>query len=105
MHASRFNLALLLMCLASSVCCAAQQRISGTVTDRRTHTPLKAATVKLEGDVLPAALDTTTDADGRFSFAGLSPARYNLSAAVDAFYAQALTLALAPREARRLTSS
>ena len=103
MRSSRFNLALLLLaCLAASVHCAAQQRISGTVTDKRTHTPLKAISLKLEGDVLPAALETTTDADGRFSFAGLSPARYTVRVSADAFYAQAMTLTLAPREARQV---
>jgi len=103
LRSSRFNLALLLLaCLAASVHCAAQQRISGTVTDKRTHTPLKAISLKLEGDVLPAALETTTDADGRFSFAGLSPARYTVRVSADAFYAQAMTLTLAPREARQV---
>src|SRR5947209_7955705 len=102
-HSSRFKLALaLLACLALPVCAAAQQRISGTVTDNRTHSPVKAATVKLEGGLFTLPSETTTDADGRFSFAGLSPNRYTVRVSADAFYAQAATITLAPREASQV---
>src|SRR5437764_2297266 len=52
----------LLVCLLCPLLCAAQQRVSGTVTDKRTHP--SAATVQLESGVLPVALTTTTDAAG-----------------------------------------
>src|SRR5213082_1690798 len=76
---SHFKLALALFaCLACPLCCAAQQRISGTVTDTHTHSPVKSATVKLEGGLFTLPTETATDADGRFSFAGLSPNRYTV---------------------------
>jgi outer membrane receptor protein involved in Fe transport len=99
-QSSRFKLALaLLACLALPVCAAAQQRIAGTVTDTKTHSPVKSATVKLEGGLFTMPSETTTDADGRFSFSGLSPNRYTLRVSADAFYPQAVTVTLSPREA------
>ena len=81
-RSSRYKLAFaLLACLALSVSAAAQQRISGTVTDNQNHSPVKSATVKLEGGLFTMPSETTTDADGHFSFAGLSPNRYTLSLA------------------------
>ena len=79
--------------------CAAQQRITGTVTDTKTHSPVKSATVKLEGGLFTMPSETTTDAEGRFSFSGLSPNRYTLRVSADAFYPQAATVTLSPREA------
>ncbi|HST50726.1 MAG TPA: TonB-dependent receptor [Pyrinomonadaceae bacterium] len=103
MYSSRFKPALaLLACLALPVCAAAQQRITGTVTDNRTHSPVRAATVRLEGGLFTMPSATTTDADGRFSFSGLSPNRYTLRVTADAFYAQAVTVTLAPREASQV---
>jgi outer membrane receptor protein involved in Fe transport len=102
-HSSRFKLAFaLLACLALPVCAAAQQRISGTVRDNRTHSPVKSATVKLEGGLFTLPSETTTDADGRFSFSGISPNRYTVRVSADAFYAQAATVTLAPREASQV---
>src|SRR5436305_7219048 len=86
-----------LVCLLCPILCAAQQRVSGTVTDKRTHAPVKAATVQLESEVLPVALTTTTDANGRFSFASLSPSRYDVRVLADNFYSQQISLTLAPR--------
>src|ERR1700759_2263435 len=102
-YSSRFKPALaLLACLALPVCAAAQQRITGTVTDNQTHSPGRAATVRLEGGLFTMPSATTTDADGRFSFSGLSPNRYTLRVTADAFYAQAVTVTLAPREASQV---
>ena len=100
MQSSRLKLALALFaCLALPVCAAAQQRIAGTVTDTKTHSPVKSATVKLEGGLFTMPSETKTDAEGRFSFSGLSPNRYTLRVSADAFYPQAVTVTLSPREA------
>jgi len=99
-RSSRSKLTLaLLACFVLPVCAAAQQRISGTVTDNQNHSPVKSATVKLEGGLFTMPSETTTDADGHFSFSGLSPNRYTLRVSADAFYAQAVTVTLSPREA------
>ncbi len=100
MKSSRLKPALaLLACLALPVCAAAQQRIAGTVTDAKTHSPVKSATVKLEGGLFTMPSETTTDAEGRFSFSGLSPNRYTLRVSADAFYSQTVAVTLSPREA------
>ncbi|PYS89047.1 MAG: hypothetical protein DMF64_18680 [Acidobacteria bacterium] len=91
-----------LVCLLCPLLCAAQQRVSGTVTDKRTHVPVKAATVQLESEVLSVALTTTTDAAGRFSFASLSPSRYDVRVSAADFYPQQVSLTLAPRASEEL---
>jgi hypothetical protein len=70
--------------------------------EKGSRAPVQAATVKLESDVLPAALETTTDVAGRFSFAGLSPSSYVVHVAADTFYPQQVSLPLAPRETQQL---
>src|ERR1041384_1829928 len=99
-HVQRFIS--LFVCLLCPLVCAAQQRVSGTVTDKRTHAPVKTATVELESEALPVALTTTTDASGRFSFASLSPGRYDVRVSADNFYAQQISLTLAPRATAEL---
>src|SRR5262249_2054963 len=87
------------------ICCTtalAQQRIAGTVTNRSTRSPVASAEVRLESELLPSARMTATDADGRFSFAGLSPGRYTVSASADRFAAGRLTIVLAPRATQQL---
>src|SRR5205085_4257403 len=91
-----------LVCLLCPLLCAAQQRVSGTVTDKRTHVPVKAATVQLESEVLSVALTTTTDAAGRFSFASLSLSRYDVRVSAADFYPQQVSLTLAPRASEEL---
>jgi outer membrane receptor protein involved in Fe transport len=99
MRSFRFGLAALLFVFFIPTLCAAQQRISGRVTDSRNGAPLKAASVRLKSGVLDSTPAVQTDADGRFSFNSLSPARYIVSVAADTFYAQEIALVLAPREA------
>jgi outer membrane receptor protein involved in Fe transport len=94
--------ALLLFLTLCPIYCAAQQRISGTVTDGLKHSPVRAATVRLEGSLFAMPSETRTDADGRFSFAGLAPRRYTVRVSADDFHAQSVTVTLAPREAREL---
>jgi outer membrane receptor protein involved in Fe transport len=94
--------AFLLFLILCPLYCAAQQRISGTVTDGLKHAPVKAATVRLEGGLFTMPSETETDADGRFSFAGLAPLRYTVRVSAADFYAQTATVTLAPREARQL---
>src|ERR1041384_7217906 len=98
----RYRCVLALFCLACPILCAAQQRINGTIKDGRTDAPVRAATVRLESEVLPMALTTTTDAMGRFSFTSLSPSRYEVRVSADNFYTQEIVLTLAPRATEEL---
>lgn len=93
------HLCLLLLCAATAT---AQQRITGTVTNKNTNAPVATAAVKLESDLLSSAQTATTDAQGRFSFAGLSPGLYTVSVSADTFYPQQLTLTLAPRATQQV---
>ncbi len=89
------TIALWLLLLGSPV--LAQQRISGTVTAKNTGHILASASVKLESDLLDLDLTLTTDNEGRFSFANLSPGRYSVSASADTFYTEKTTITLGPR--------
>src|SRR5437867_5614721 len=75
----------------------AEQRISGTVLEKGTHSPVPGAVVKLERDLLPAEREVMTDAHGRYSFGSLSPGRYTVSASAGGFYAAQVSIMLAPR--------
>ena len=81
---------------------AAQQRISGTVNDKVNGSPVAGATVKLQSDLLTPERETTTNTDGHFSFGGFSPGRYTVIAKADRFYAEQVTLVLAPRGAQQI---
>ncbi|HEV8131999.1 MAG TPA: TonB-dependent receptor [Acidobacteriota bacterium] len=83
----------LVLCSAS----VAQQRINGKVIDRAAHSPVAAATVKLQSEQPPAEKVASTDAEGRFSFSGLSPGRYTVSATAERFYPEQVTVTLGPR--------
>ncbi len=99
----RQTLIVLFACLALPVCVAAQQqRVAGTVTDARTHAPIKGASVKLEGNVLASALETSTNAEGHYSFANLSSASYRLRVESPDFYTQPVAFMLAPRAAEQI---
>jgi hypothetical protein len=93
------SLWLLLMCSAAT----AQQRISGSVIDKGTRAPISAVTVRLESSLLASAVATATDADGRFSFTGLSPGGYTVSVSADTFYPQQVALTLGPRATQQLS--
>jgi hypothetical protein len=80
----------------------AQQRISGSIINKTTGAPVSGATIKLESDLLASALITTSGAEGRFSFANLSPGRYDLSVTADTFHRQQATLTLGPRATRQI---
>ncbi|HEU4386965.1 MAG TPA: TonB-dependent receptor [Blastocatellia bacterium] len=81
---------------------AAQQRISGTVTERNSQHPL-AATIKLGSDLLAEERVTTPDSEGRFTFPGLSPGRYTVSATADNYYSEEITVVVAPRATCQIT--
>ena len=85
----------LLLCCPSVL---AEQRISGAVFEKGTHSPVPGAVVKLEGDLLPAEREVMTDARGRYSFGSLSPGRYTVSASAGGFYAAQVSIMLAPRD-------
>jgi TonB-dependent receptor-like protein/carboxypeptidase family protein len=94
--------AVLLVTMAGSAGAAAQQRITGVVADRNSRQAVAAAAVKLEGAGSSSNRDTVTDADGRFSFSGLSPGAYTLTATADKFYPEQTTLLLGPRAAEQV---
>jgi hypothetical protein len=87
------------MCSAAT----AQQRISGSAIDKGTRAPIAAVTVRLESNLLASAVATATDADGRFSFAGLSPGGYSVSVSADTFYPQQVALTLGPLATQQLS--
>lgn len=102
---SQFELRFLAMPLWFLLICSAvlaQQRIQGTVTGKDTQRPVAAASVKLESDLLPSGQVATTDADGHFSFASLSPGRYTVSAVAEQFYTEEVTMLLTPRATQHI---
>ena len=76
---------------------SAQQRISGTVVDKSDGSPIAGAMTMLESPLLSTGRTMTTDVEGRFSFAGLSPGNYTVKASAESFYPEVLTLHLGPR--------
>jgi TonB dependent receptor/Carboxypeptidase regulatory-like domain len=80
----------------------AQQRINGTVTDKSTRSPIAGAVIKLDSNLLPSQRVATSDANGSFSFADLSPGQYTVSASAGRFYPEQVTLALAPRATQQI---
>ena len=84
------------------VSAAAQQRITGTVTEKSTQRPL-AATVKLESDLFEGERVTTPDAEGRFAFVGLSPGRYTVSASADKYYPEKISVVVSPRATSQIS--
>src|SRR5215470_20207627 len=80
----------------------AQQRISGAITNKTTGAPVSGATVKLDSDLLPSVLTTTSDVEGRFSFVNLSPGRYDMSVTAETFHPQQATITLGPRGTRQI---
>jgi hypothetical protein len=104
MRTSIIRLLALLLSASSAFICAtafAQQRVGGAITNKTTGAPVSGATINLESDLLSTALTTTSDAEGRFSFANLSPGRYDLSVSADTFHRRQLTFTLGPRATRQ----
>ena len=89
----------LLIGLAAAATAVAQQRITGTVTDRSKNEPLTGIAVLLGGENLARQLTATTDDSGRFSFAGLSPGTYTVSASAETFRPVEVSVELGPRAA------
>jgi outer membrane receptor protein involved in Fe transport len=79
-----------------------QQRISGTVTDKKSGSPIAMATAKLESQPDGSSQTKTSDAEGRFSFAGISPGTYILSISVENYYGDRISLKLSPRSSQEV---
>ncbi len=75
----------------------AQQRIVGSVSNKTSGAAMPGVGVKLESDSVAIDASKTTDATGRFAFAGLSPGVYTLHVKADTFRPQQVTLTLLPR--------
>ena len=95
-------LLLMLWTLVAGSTAAAQQRVTGIVTDKTTGQPASSASVKLEGEALSTERSTTTDVDGRFSLSVLSPGFYSLTVSAAGFYTEQLTFLLSPRAAQQV---
>lgn len=65
--------------------------IAGTVTDAGTGTAIAGATVALAGGA-----STTTDASGAYSFSGLAPGGYTVSASATGYVGQSASVTVAP---------
>ena len=76
---------------------AAQQRITGSLSNVSTNKRLPGINIKLEGNSLSTASVVVTDQQGRFSFAGLVPGVYTISVSADTFRPRQVSLTLAPR--------
>lgn len=79
-----------------------QQRISGTAKDKSNHRSLAGVTVTLRSDSSSAESIATTDAEGRYSFTGLSPGHYAVTATAEEFYAERINITLAPRAVQQI---
>ena len=94
--------ALLLWALVAGSTAAAQQRVTGIVTDKNSGKSVSAASVKVEGDASSTERVTTTDGEGRFSLSLLSPGLYTLTVSAAGFYTERLTVSLAPRAVQQV---
>jgi protocatechuate 3,4-dioxygenase beta subunit len=78
-----------------SAVAAATGSISGRVIDAATGTPLRRASVRVNGSALRNTRTTSTDADGRYQIADLPPGTYTLASGkqgyLDTFYGQRTT--------------
>ena len=99
---ARLAAPLLLWSIVLCATAAAQQRITGTVTDKKARQPV-AATVKLQSDLFTGERVTIADIEGRFAFVGLSPGRYTVSASAEKFYPEQITLVLGPRATSQIS--
>src|SRR5215510_8421794 len=79
-----------------------QQRISGTVTDKKSGSPIAMATAKLESQPDGSSQTQTSDPDGRFTFAGISPGTYILSISAENYYGDRIVLRLSPRSSQEV---
>src|ERR1700687_4644047 len=89
--------AVLSLCLASSICCAADGRVSGQVTDSQGK-PIASAKIRLAPSAGANTKETTSDSDGRFAFPSLPPRAYQLSAVTAGFVEARQTIQLSDGE-------
>jgi hypothetical protein len=103
----RLDLTKILFCITIGFACVtaivAQQRITGSVTNKSNSRVLPGVTVKLEGDSLSTRLAIVTDRQGRFTFVNLSPGFYTVSVSADTFRPQEISLTLRPRSTFHMT--
>ncbi len=77
--------------------------IYGKVTAQADGSAIPDTFIQLEGTGMPTAATAVSGADGRFTFRGLVPGPYTLSASGEGFQRYALHLTLKPREVQNIT--
>ena len=87
---------------AAPVLAQGEAAIHGTVTAQADGSAVPGAVVALEGAALPAPVQISTTADGRFTFPRLAPADYVLTVTHSTFQEQRYRLSLRPREIQNI---
>jgi outer membrane receptor protein involved in Fe transport len=106
MQRTMFHVAVLAFAIVFSTATGARAQadgsVRGTVTARADGSPVPAASVELQGAILPAPLQTTTTIEGRFAFQRIVPGDYLLTITHPGFREERHRLSLKPREVQQV---